>query len=241
MTRVHEAVQWGLAGAVIEGHWLPRRDASGLSLLAGLNEGMLRLFVNLLVEQIELDLKRMLSTHLRRVHSQLWWSKLPSSVRALARRRYEWSQEALGARRVLSFPDICWLTMGDTLKSLEALSLFEWQACLRAQTRRRRTFAAVARRVKAFRDYHIAHPKPRDATTPEITGLCRAARQLAVAIRPAEWRIACSFIRNERDFLLPAGSQDSPIDLSSNGIYAGNLLKWWDARYGGWSRWKGDT
>jgi len=86
MKRVHEAIRWGLAGAVIEGHYLPERGSSGFG--AGMTEASVRLFVNLLVEQIEIDLKECLVKHLRYHNDRLWWSKLPKSAQRLALARY---------------------------------------------------------------------------------------------------------------------------------------------------------
>lgn len=131
--------------------YLPERGSSGFG--AGMTEAVIRLLLNLLVEQIEIDLKECLVKHLRHHNGRLWWSKLPESVQRLARARYEWSREALGARRVIKFPDICWLTFGDTLKTLDVISPDDWRNCLRAETRGRRRFMTVARRFKAFRDY----------------------------------------------------------------------------------------
>lgn len=236
MKRIHEAIRWGLEGAVIEGHYLPERQASGFG--AGMTEAVIRLFMNLLVQQIELDLKTCLVTHLRNHHGERWWFSLPDSVQHLAWARYEWSRKALGPRRVVRFPDISWLTFGNTLKTLDAMSPDEWRTCLHAETRRRRAFSMVARRIKAFRDYHIAHPKPRDVTTPEIRGLSVASRQLTVTLCPAEWAQACEIVRTDRGFLLPMSLSDDWGTMPIDDGYRRRLLKWWDAHYGDWTKWK---
>ena len=127
-------------------------------------------------------------------------------MQQLARKRYEWSRGTLGRQRIVGFPNFCWLTFGDTLKSINALTPLEWKACLNAETRRRRSFDRVAKRVKGFRDYHIAHPKPRDLTTPEIVRLCNVTRGLAFELRPNEWKTVCLMLRHERNFLIPIDS-----------------------------------
>jgi predicted phosphatase len=236
MTRVHESIKWGLISAIVEGRFLSNRQVSHLEILNAMNEAVLRLSVNILVEQIELDLKRMLYVHLRRIHLDQWWSQLPKPVRQSAKSHYLWSSAALGARRVVRFPDVCWLTFGDILKSLNTLSLSEWQACLRAETRRRQPFMNTVKGIKAFRDYHIAHPKPRKLTTSEITSLCRTTRRLAVSLRPVEWLYACNVVRNERSFYLPADLLDSTILKNLGSVYCQNLLKWVDTNFGNWSK-----
>ena len=214
---------------------LPAR-APGL--VAGITEAVIRLFVNLLVQQIELDLKICLVNQLRHHHGDRWWFSLPDSVQRLARARYEWSRKALGARRVVRFPEISWLTFGDILKTLDVMSPDDWRSCLHAETRRRRAFSTVARRVKTFRDYHIAHPKPRDVTTPEIAGLSAASRQLAVTLCPNEWAQACEIVRHDRGFLLPMSLSGDWGAIPIDDGYRRRLLKWWDAHYGDWTKWK---
>jgi hypothetical protein len=203
-----------------------------------MTEGVIRLFVDLLVKQIELDLKRLLFTHLRRRHSDQWWSALPTSAQRLAKSRYEWSRETLGSRRVVSFPDIAWLTLGEVLKTLDSMTPPEWQRCLGAETRRPRLFGDTLIPVKGFRDYHIAHPKPRDPTTSEIAALCVAARRLPAPLCPLEWERACDVVRQQREFLIPVVRSSGSKAHFEADDYCARLLKWWDANYGDWTKWK---
>ena len=238
MARIHEAIKWGLAAVVIQGHYLPERQRKAVTLTSGMMEGVIRLFVNILLEEVELDLKHLLAKHLRRRHSGTWWFQLPQNVQRVARTRYEWSRATLGERRVFRFPDISWLTFGDTLKALDSMQDADWKKCLGAETKQKRTFIRLAKRVKSFRDYHIAHPKPREITTAEMIRLCETTRRLASGLCPREWEQACHIVHNERNFLIPLNSTEPDRVLPVRNSYRKKLLKWWDSRYRYGPKWR---
>jgi hypothetical protein len=77
--------------------------------------------------------------------------------------------------------------MGDALQILGDLSPDDWQRCLKAETRRRRDTDRALRKVKAYRDYHLAHPKPRRSTLKEQAQLCSTVLALPGLICPDEW------------------------------------------------------
>lgn len=86
-----------------------------------MNEAALLVNITELVSDIELSLKGALETHLRQVHGTQWRQALPSSVRRNATNRYRWSVAQIGARRAGEAEAVIWLSMGDTMRSLERL------------------------------------------------------------------------------------------------------------------------
>lgn len=235
MLTIHVSVKWGLRGAVIEGHYLPERDWD--LPLAGFMEATIQLFVRVLIEEIELDLKQLLYTHLERREPTKWSSLLPRRVWELARMRYKWSRETLGEDGVIEFPSIHWLTFGNVLKTLNDLGPAEWQECLRAETRRRSQFRRAVEVVKGFRDYHVAHPKPGKVSDAELVALCRAARRLPLVLCPAEWKQAYSTIYRKRAFQIP-GQPENDACGDEDTAYRASVLEWWDKNYGDWIRFK---
>jgi len=168
------------------------RNAS--SLLLGMLEGIRILFIGELLRDIELDLKRRVERYLRKTHADQWWAHIPRDARRNVVVRRRWSAHQLGDRRILAEHDISWLSMGDVLRVLAALSPSEWQHCLDSENRRRGEFHRTLHRVKAYRDYHLAHPKPRRATVKEQAQLCTAVMRLPLVIRPAEWSEVDEFL-----------------------------------------------
>lgn len=197
---VHEALSWGIHAALTEFKYLPVRNNSGLGkYVDGMNESMIRILQQEMLQHVELHLKTRVKAFYTKNLGGGWWTGLPERVRLQAARRHRWSAEVLGARRVVEFPNICWLTMGDLMKVFEDLSTPNWQACLGTTGRRRVAFANALRHIKAFRDYHVAHPKPRDITTSEIRLLCHATYRAVTALQPHDWQILVSVMARNAD------------------------------------------
>lgn len=188
----HETLYWGVIAHYVRVHYLPDRDVRPKRAhpgpLMSLHEGVIRLSLASLLEEIELGLKVRLHRYLQRTHPMDWWSALPLPVQRSATARYRWSASQLGSGGLTGFPDIAWLTMGDTIKVLETLSVPQLRECLDAQSGRRTELFRTLRAIKAFRDYHVAHPKPKAASTAAIAKLCRNIEAIPRNIRPIEWQ-----------------------------------------------------
>lgn len=155
--------------------------------MRGVTEGTRIVMVGALMRDIELTLKSRVYRFLQRRWGPDWWDHLPVFVRRSARNRRRWSAEQLGQRRVLGEKDIAWLSMGDVLRVLAEFPPEDWQECLDSETRRRREVDRSLRQIKAYRDYHLAHPKPRRTTLKEQARLCSAVAALPHFLRPNEW------------------------------------------------------
>jgi hypothetical protein len=205
----HEAIRWALVARHVREHFLRHRSVRGsaskdLTLGAAVQEAALIITLGELLQEIELGLKERLERHLRKTHGPLWWDQLPKTIRRHAKSRRIWSSEQLGVRRVLGPDNIAWLTMGDVVRVLTALPDDEWRSCLAAETSAKKSFEKSIRRVKAFRDYHVAHPKARPTTNSEIAALCIAIERLPTVVTPVEWSHAT--------FLLERLAAASPDD-----------------------------
>lgn len=194
--RVHPSITWALFARVISTNYVSARGASASSLVNGIVEANIRLFVGILLEDIELDLKESLETSLARTHGPSWWMSLPKHVQRSAQNRHRWTATQLGARRLVQFPGVHWLTMGDVLAVLAGLSRADWKLCLSAETARRSDFDRAIRRVKVFRDYIVAHPKPRTTSTAELLRLCATVQRTPEVLCPTEWKAATVLLKS---------------------------------------------
>jgi hypothetical protein len=195
---VHESLEWAFQAMSIADEILPKRgrdftpDWDGL--LNAINEGHLQISVNGLLEQIELLLKDRLASFMQKRHGPSWWATLPDRVRHGAASRHRWSTAQLGSRAVTRYPDAAWLTMGEVILVLDDLSVEDWRACLDAESRRKSEFRKVFYRIKGFRDYYIAHPKPYQTSTTAMIRLCSAVQRIPAILRPVEWKKAGQLI-----------------------------------------------
>lgn len=200
----HDTVSWGLFALSIKARFLKEEEKHPLADLAqGVMEAMRLVMVSELMREIELTLKWRIERRLRLQWDQQWWNHLPQSVRRNVKSRRRWAANQLGDRRVLGEKDITWLSMGDVLQVLARFSASEWQSCLDSETRRRRDFERALRKVKAYRDYHLAHPKPRRTTLKEQAILCSTVASLPCVIRPQEWAEVERFL--EKIAAVPSG------------------------------------
>lgn len=237
---VHASVKWGVSAAVVTDHWLQRRDLGRSRLIDGVAEGMLVLSVMELIERIEMDLKTFVSRYLRRTAGQFWWSSMPSAVVRSAEARHKWSAAALGHRHVARFPDVCWLTMGDVARVLRELDATSWRKCLNAEVDGQYAFNRELLRIKAFRDYYIAHPKPRKTTSASLRSLCASCCRMPRIICPSDWSQAIEVLIERRNVDLvvarAAIADRPPHGLREDGKMTKDaytaLLKWWDDMYG---------
>src|SRR5208337_3120342 len=154
---VHDTIRWGLRAEQIATSILPRFVSSSMKHRT-IGDAILMLELPVLLEGLELNLKRRLERFLAQTRGPTWWATLPKDVRRKAELRWKWSSADLGAR-LPPFPDMVWLSMGDTLLVLSALSFREWKTCMDAERSRRKAFQQLLRSVKSFRDFHVAHPK----------------------------------------------------------------------------------
>jgi hypothetical protein len=140
-----------------------------------------------LLRQIELSLKKSLSGYLKKRDGSCWWQALPERVQRSATARHRWTVLQIGRRRTGTAAQIKWLSFGDILKALRVLSSIDWQRCLKSETRRRSDLERKLLRVKGFRDYEVAHPKPKRMTNHQVRVLCAAIIALPGILCPAEW------------------------------------------------------
>jgi hypothetical protein len=182
----HVTVLWGLSSWFISTRYLPLRVCND-NFLAGFTEAVMLVSIVDLLKRIELSLKEMLHSHLRKVHGHGWWVALPPEIQRNAANRHRWATAQIGSRRAGSLQNIAWLSMGDVIKSINTFDKEGWTTCLKAETYRKRQFEDALQSVKAFRDNQLAHPKPRPTTNHEIAVLCRAVQRLPGIVRPSEW------------------------------------------------------
>jgi hypothetical protein len=215
----HDTIRWALIARHTREHYLRGRSVVGLAsgdlpLNRAAQEMALIVFVRELLQEIELGLKDRLQRHMRKKHGAAWWDQLPESIRRNAKSRRAWSSTQLGARRVLGPHNIAWLTMGDVVRVLTELPDDQWRSCLDAEASAQKRFDVSVRRVKAFRDYYVAHPKARPTTNSEIAALCLAVEGLPAIVVPAEWRNATDLL--ERLATLPPDVRNDVWELSSS-------------------------
>lgn len=224
----HEPVRWALHAWSVSKLYVPHAATSrraNLALDADVSyaEGSLRLEVSLLLERIELDLKRLLRSYLNATRGPNWWHTLPVQVRRNAENRHRWTVVEIG--RVLPFPDIAWLSMGDTLKVMDSLPRDGWKLCLGTETCRQRQFSRCLLRVKLFRDYHVAHPKPHYPSSRRLLSLCSTVQKLPTISHPNEWALGCRLL-----LLIRQAPKQERKDLiweaMGLGIRSGSLSKW---------------
>jgi hypothetical protein len=191
---LHESIGWAFKAMVIAGEMLPKRGTNFTlgwdGIMNALNEGHLQISVTGLLEQVELGLKERLTAFLGKTRGPSWWATLSGRVRQSAAARHRWSTAQLGARAVTRYPDAAWLTMGDVILVLDSLPVEDWRACLDAESRQKSAFRRVFYRIKGFRDYYVAHPKPHRTSTESMLRLCLAVRRIPLILRPAEWQKA---------------------------------------------------
>lgn len=188
---LRDSVRWGLHAEVILENYIPYapQRRADLARLADVSwgEGSVRLVVSLLLERIELDLKRLISSFLLSSRGPGWWTTLPASVRRNAENRHRWTEAQLGPKRIGPFPDVAWLSMGDLGRVLDSLDRDAWRMCLHAETARRSQFSRTLSQIKTFRDYSVAHPKPKYPSNRQLSSLCAAVRRLPLILNPCEW------------------------------------------------------
>ncbi len=146
-----------------------------------------RFYATALVEDIELWLRTHIAAELRRLNGTGWWSALPAAVRQRAAYRHKLACADFGKRRAGSAHSADWLSLGDVIKILEALSSISWSRCLEATSRRRHAFSIGLRRVKAFRDSRIAHWQSGGPTQREVSRLLRRIDLLCEVLRPEDY------------------------------------------------------
>jgi len=185
---VHDTVRWGFRAKALVASVLPRFISRSIKHRT-LNDAILMLHLPVLLESVELDLKRRLESFLPTTRGSTWWDTLPRDVQRKAQLRWRWSSQE-SSLRLPHFSDTVWLSIGDTLNVLSALDTREWRICMDSETGRRKVFQQYLRSVKSFRDLHVGHPKPRNPTLTELKGLCTAITQMPAVIRPTEWQAA---------------------------------------------------
>ena len=184
----HQSISWALEAWALRDNYLPERNKHRRGgILDGFTEAAVVVISFELVRGIELELKANLQTHLTRRHGTAWWNALPAPVRKSAEARHRWATLQLGQRRAGAASNIHWLSFGDIVKALHALSLPEWQSCLGSETRRRSAVEQRLYRVKAFRDLELAHPRPRRMTNLQLRVMCTAVKELPEILCPQEW------------------------------------------------------
>lgn len=183
----HDSVLWAIEAWNLRDNYVARRDVRRKGHIHALTEAAVVLVSFELVRRIELTLKRNLERHLRRCHGSSWWGALPRVVRESATARHRWTLLQLGQRRAGNPTRISWLSFGDILKVLATLPPADWQACLGAETRRRREFERKIRRVKSFRDHDLAHPKAVPIANHHFCEVCDAIHALPGILCPTEW------------------------------------------------------
>lgn len=171
----------------INARLLPIRATEKSHFVYGINEVLLQYTVNTLLEQIELQLKDWIHDYLIGRHGDKWWDRLLPVVRHNAQSRYRWASSQIGVRRAGKPTNMIWLSMGDVIKVLASLNKTEWADCLRSEGHQQKEFSRSLRQVKLYRDFHFAHPKPRDISNHEIMLLCKAIECFPKILRPHEW------------------------------------------------------
>lgn len=220
----HEVIHWAIQAKPLRTHVLRQRaEAKRDKFVWAITESHILVYFTQLLKQVELGLKARIRRFFRRLHGEDWWSHFPLGVQRAAERRRGWALQELGERRSPRPHDMSWLSFGDTMKVLAALSPKEWQTCLAAETRRRRQFERSFRRVKVFRDLQVAHPKPNQVSTSQIAGLCRSLERLPLILLPREWSRVTEFLnmvsrlpsaeRQDLSFRASGFSGRSPIYL----------------------------
>lgn len=208
---LHESVAWGLHATSVSEHILPQRQmgrSSDLRFLTGaMTEVFLHFTVGTLLEEIELHLKTRLLRFMLSHRGPSWWTTLPSKVQNGAASRHKWSAAQLGKKRVFRYPDVAWFTMGDIATILDTLSPIDWRTCLDADTRRQREFRRKFYRIKSYRDYYVAHPKPSATSSAAIRRLCTAVQAIPEILRPSEWGAALRLIQQVR--ALPTSDREA--------------------------------
>lgn len=183
----HQSLIWAIEAWNLRDNYVARRDPSGDGHVDALTEAAVILGSFDLVRQIESTLKRRLERQLRSEHGSAWWSGLPPMVRKSAAARHRWATLQMGRRRAGNQTSIHWLSFGDILKALAAISPTGWRACLDAERFPRRRFERQLYRIKSFRDSDLAHPRPRPISNHSIRKVCDAIRAMPALLRPTEW------------------------------------------------------
>jgi hypothetical protein len=184
----HEFIKWAIQARKIREYYLALRgDAASGTMVMNMTEAVVLVSVMELLRHVELSLKERLYKFLSRQHGGQWWHSLPAPVRQNCESRRKWTVAEIGSRRTLGSQNIAWLSMGDVMRVLKGLSANDWRQCLNAENSRKSEFHRTLRKVKSFRDYHIAHPKPRRSTNSELAALCRQIELLPGIFRPKEW------------------------------------------------------
>lgn len=189
----HFSVQWALRTRIFPNRAVTQdpeiSSGSVKGIATELEQVHLLFVVNELSREIELTLKKRLERALKKDLGEHWWEGLPRDVRKVAAWRYKLASRQRGSR-MLAPTNIAWLTLGDTLKVIASLDPDPWQQCLDAETKRRKAFDQTLSRVKHFRDYHLAHPKPHRWSLNELSHLGRSISRIPTEIVPREWEHA---------------------------------------------------
>jgi hypothetical protein len=223
----HEVIHWSLQAKPLRTHVLRgRAKAESDRFIWAITESYIQVYFTQLLKQVELGLKARIARFFRWVHGVHWWSQLPSSVQRAADRRRTWSVKELGSRRVPRSQDLTWLSFGDILKVLEMLSPGDFQACLTAETRRRRQVVQSLSKVKAFRDNQVAHPKPSLVSTGQIASLCRSIENLPSILLPQEWSRVSDLLHTISQLPRPDQEDLHSLSHSFSGRSSINLNHW---------------
>lgn len=184
----HTSVCWALTAWHLQEDTLSFRGTQSSDLVVGITEVYIRYIATELIREIELFLKKRLHSLLVKLYGSEWWSNIPKCVRSNAKARHRWSITQIGSRRAGRVERMEWLSFGDVIVALGDLSTKDWRYCLCAETARKRGFEKTVRRIKAFRDNSLAHPRTRWASNADIILLCRSIRKIPLVLCPYEWQ-----------------------------------------------------
>lgn len=148
-----------------------------------------------MVEQMEVWLRARVRKQLSSDHREGWWSAVPADIRRRADRRYLVACEEFGKRRAGAAHSTDWLSFGDLLKVLSALSPDSWQRCLDSTVDRTPQAHRVLAGIKSFRDARVAHLQSGGPTPAEIRRLLGLADRLCEVLRPQDYVLSATFRR----------------------------------------------